>query len=243
MNSLQRFVAAILPLVACGCGRSEPPGADAEASASIAPLPGSLASLPPAAPAAASADAAGAGAAARDAGAAVAAASAAASASASASAANGEDPGKLPQTPDKPQTSGTDWDAHVASLWDAIVNDDPDRALGFFFPVGAYEQVKDIANAAADWKSRLWRNFARDVHQLHARLGANAASAKFVRIDVPEERASWVRPHEEGNKGSYWRVYGTQLHYEDDGHERAFDVKSLISWRGEWYVVHLSGFK
>ena len=31
--------------------------------------------------------------------------------------------------------------------------------------------------------------------------------------------------------------------YEVDGKERSFEVKSLISWRGEWYVVHLSGFK
>jgi hypothetical protein len=38
-------------------------------------------------------------------------------------------------------------------------------------------------------------------------------------------------------------VYGTRLAYEVEGKERTLEVTSLISWRGAWYVVHLSGFK
>jgi len=38
-------------------------------------------------------------------------------------------------------------------------------------------------------------------------------------------------------------VYGTRLIYEVKGKERSLEVTSLISWRGEWYVVHLTGFK
>jgi hypothetical protein len=40
-------------------------------------------------------------------------------------------------------------------------------------------------------------------------------------------------------------VYGTRIVFqpESDAKERSFDVSSLISWRGEWYVVHLTGFK
>ena len=66
------------------------------------------------------------------------------------------------------------------------------------------------------------------------------AYARLVALDVPEARARWVEPGEEYNKIGYFRVFGSKLRYEVDGAAHAFDVKSLISWRGEWYVVHLS---
>lgn len=153
------------------------------------------------------------------------------------------DPGTLPQTHDKPSASGPAFDARVRALWEAIVNDDPDRALPFFFPKAAYEQTKAITNPASDWKYRLVANYKRDVHAAHLKLGRQATSARFVAIDVPDERARWVEPGEEGNKTGYFRVYGTKLRYELDGDPRVLDVTSLISWRGEWYLVHLSGFK
>ena len=62
-------------------------------------------------------------------------------------------------------------------------------------------------------------------------------------LEVPEARGRWVDPGEEYNKIGYYRVFGSRLRYELDGDAHAFDVKSLISWRGEWYVVHLSAIK
>jgi hypothetical protein len=56
-------------------------------------------------------------------------------------------------------------------------------------------------------------------------------------------RARWVEPGEEYNKIGYYRVFGTRLRGEADGHTVTVDVASLISWRGEWYCVHLSGVK
>lgn len=164
-------------------------------------------------------------------------------ATASASAPDAGDPGALPQTRDKPKGNGEGFEKRAALLFDAIVADDPDRAIPFFFPVTAYEQVKAIAYPASDWRRRLIGAFKRDIHGLHKRLGDKAASAKLVRFDVPDDRARWVEPDEESNKLGYWRVYGTHIVYEVDGKERTFDVSSLISWRGEWYVVHLTGFK
>lgn len=155
----------------------------------------------------------------------------------------GPDPGTLPQTSDKPEATGAVFNARVTALWEAIAKDDPDRAMPFFFPVTAYEQVKAITNASSDWRRRLVAAYKRDVHGLHKRLGDHAADAKFVRADVPQERARWVEPNEESNKLGYYRVYGTRLVYEVDGKEKSLEVTSLISWRGEWYVVHLSGFK
>jgi hypothetical protein len=160
-----------------------------------------------------------------------------------ASADAGPDPGTLPQTRDKPQAGGPAFDGRVAALWEAIVRDEPDLAISAFFPVTAYEQVKAITNPASDWRRRLVAAFKRDVHALHKRLAERGRDAKFVRIDVPPDRARWVEPNEESNKLGYWRVYGSTLIYEIDGKEKKFEISSLISWRGEWYVVHLSGFK
>ncbi len=155
----------------------------------------------------------------------------------------GPDPSTLPQTNDRPKASGAAFDARAAALFAAIVSDNPDDAMPFFFPVHAYEQVKAITNPAGDWRRRLVAAYARDIHKLHAKLGAEPEKATLTRIEVPEDRARWVEPNEEGNKLGYYRVYGARILYEVDGKPRSFEVTSLISWRGEWYVVHLSAFK
>lgn len=224
-----RCASLLLIVALTACARAEPPGANVgSASASVAPLP--FAAPPSNADplanaavaftvprAAADADAAGAAPAADDAGAG--------------------------QTHDKPEASGAAFDGRARLLWEAIARDDAEHALPAFFPVHAYEQVKAVANPASDWKNRLVAAFRRDVHALHQRLGKRAESATFVGADVPAERARWIKPGEEGNRLGYWRVYGTKIRYEVDGRERIVEVTSLISWRGEWFVVHLTGFK
>jgi hypothetical protein len=103
--------------------------------------------------------------------------------------------------------------------------------------------VKAISDPAGDYQNRLIANYEEDIHTLHAQLGANAANAKFTGISVPDAQAVFVQPGEESNKGSYWRVYGTTMQYQVDGQTGSFPVTSLISWRGEWYVVHLGAIR
>jgi hypothetical protein len=150
------------------------------------------------------------------------------------------DQASLPQTRDNPHADGPAFEARRDALWQAIVNDDPDQAMPFFFPLGAYRQVKDVTDPAADWKHRLVAAYRRDIHALHARLGATPGDARFLGFDVPAAHARWVEPGEEWNKLGYYRVFGSKLRYSVGGEEHAFEVKSLISWRGEWFVVHLS---
>ncbi|MET0920957.1 MAG: hypothetical protein ABWY77_07140 [Acidimicrobiia bacterium] len=150
-----------------------------------------------------------------------------------------QDPGALPQTDTKPTASGPTFDSGTQALWQAIVHDDPSLAAPFFFPKAAYLQVKAISDPAGDYQSRLLANYADDIHRLHDQLGADASSATFAGLSVPNEQAVWVQPGAEYNKGSYWRVYGSTLRYTVRGETRTFPVTSLISWRGEWYVVHL----
>jgi hypothetical protein len=150
------------------------------------------------------------------------------------------DPGTLPQTRDEPVPSGAQFDAGVNGLWTAVLTDNPGAAMPFFFPLSAYLQVKAISNPASDWQNRLVAAYTRDIHNLHLNLGPNAAQAQLAGIDVPQSQAQWINPGVEYNKIGYWRVYGTRVRYTLNGQARSFAVASLISWRGEWYVVHLS---
>jgi hypothetical protein len=154
-----------------------------------------------------------------------------------------DDPGALPQTDEQPTASGATFTAGVADLWEAIRQDKPELALPFFFPQSAYLQVKAISDPAGDYQNRLIANYEEDIHTLHAQLGANAANAQYVGISVPDSQAVFVQPGEESNKGSYWRVYGTTIQYQVDGQTGSFPVTSMISWRGEWYVVHLGAIR
>jgi hypothetical protein len=149
------------------------------------------------------------------------------------------DPGALAQTDERPAASGATFTAGVQGLWQAVQQDQPELAMPFFFPRAAYLQVKAISDPATDYEQRLIANYEQDVHTLHAQLGVDAAGAQFAGIDVPAAQAVLVQPGEESNRLSYWRVYGTTLHYTEDGQARSFPVTSLISWRGQWYVVHL----
>ncbi|MFI5299792.1 MAG: hypothetical protein ACHREM_17025 [Polyangiales bacterium] len=150
----------------------------------------------------------------------------------------------LAQTDTAPSLDSPSYKARVALLWRAIVDDAPQLAIDSFFPVIAYEQVKAIPNPPADWSARLIKAFTRDVHAYHAKLGADPSKATFVSLDVPTATSRWMKPGSEGNKLGYYRVLKSTLRFRrGDGSDGALDVTSMISWRGEWFVVHLAGFK
>ncbi len=152
------------------------------------------------------------------------------------------DPATLPQTDMKPTTSGDGFGQRMQALAAAIIADDSTKGLSAFFPVEAYKQVKKNTDPAADWKNRLIAEFRVDTSDAHRQLGAGAASATFLGVDVPDA-AVWVKPGEEYNLIGYWRVYGTKLRFDVGGTTKVIPVSSLISWRGEWYVVHLGAIR
>ncbi len=147
------------------------------------------------------------------------------------------------QTRDMPSSESAAFNARATALFRAIQTNDAAVARDAFFPVGAYEKVKAIASPRSDWEHRLMAAFGRDIATLHKRHGDAWSEAKLVSVDVPRAAARWMNPGEEGNKLGYYRVYGTSISYDLKGATHKIDVKSLISWRGEWYVVHLLGFK
>lgn len=148
------------------------------------------------------------------------------------------DPGTLPQTKTMPTDTDPQFTAGVTALWQGIVDDNPQEALPFFFPKSAYLQVKALSNAGADYQNRLIGFYDLDIHAAHRLLGSGAKNAKLVGVSVPAKAAEWILPGQETNKLSYYRVYGSRLTYIQDGKTKSFGLFSLISWRGQWYVVH-----
>ncbi len=149
----------------------------------------------------------------------------------------------LPQTKEKPSIASPRFRRNAHLLFEAIVSDDVEKAFPFFFPQVAYEQVKDIVDPAGDWKSRLVAAYAKDIHEYHRALGKHRGEATFQEMRVAESLARWVRPGEELNKVGYYRVMRSVLVYRDHvGRPRELGIVTMISWRGEWYVVHLRPF-
>jgi hypothetical protein len=147
----------------------------------------------------------------------------------------------LHQTRQLPSARTRLFHAEMTDLWAAVVSGRPSLARRAFFPLVAYEQVKAIADPAADWNSRLWGEFKLDVWAAHGLLGHQARRAHLVRVIVPAAQAAWIDPGVCYNGVGYWHVAGPRLVYRVAGQVRSIGIASLISWRGRWYVVHFGG--
>jgi hypothetical protein len=126
----------------------------------------------------------------------------------------------------------------MADLWAAVVSGRPALGMPAFFPLGAYRQVKAIADPTADWHDRLVADFRLDVGAVHALLGRDARHARLLQVIVPASEAAWIPPGDCYNSIGYWHVAGARVVYRIGSAVRSFGIASLISWRGVWYVVH-----
>ena len=149
------------------------------------------------------------------------------------------DDGALPQTAASPAADTPLFAVRMAALWRAVVTGNSAAGLPAFFPLAAYRQVKTVSDPAGDWQRRLVGEFGLDEAVAHDLVGAQTKTTTLLRVVVPAEHASWVPPGTCANRVGYWHVTGARVVYQVDGAERSFGIASLISWRGEWYVVHL----
>jgi len=146
------------------------------------------------------------------------------------------DAATLPQTQALPSTTDVAFKNVIHDFWLAVTTGNPNYAHQAFFPEKAYEQVKAIADPAYDWQTRLWYEFTLDIAAVHPLIGKNA---RLVRVVVPTEYAIWIPPGACYNSTGYWHVPGSRVVYRQDGATRSFGIASFISWRGDWYLVHL----
>jgi hypothetical protein len=145
----------------------------------------------------------------------------------------------MPQSDRVPSAKTACFHAIVRALWRGVRKDSEPIALYAFFPLRAYEQVKAIADPAGDYAARLVSDYRLDLHAAHELLGANAAAARLVDVSVPQQYAHWVPAGACDNRIGYYEVPNSRVVYRIAGQTRSFGIASLISWRGNWYVVHL----
>ena len=101
-------------------------------------------------------------------------------------------------------------------------------------------QLKAEAAPGSDWRYRLLHRYALDLTAAHELLGTGAASAELLGVNVPAGRAHWVAPGACYNAVGYYEVPNARVVYRQNDGIRSFGIASLISWRGQWYVVHLN---
>ena len=150
-----------------------------------------------------------------------------------------EPAGNLPQTTTLPSANSPQFLAAIRVLFSAIASGVPQEAMVAFFPERAYVRLKAISDPAADYTSRLVADYDADIEAAHHFLGPGAARATFAGVTVPVGEAAWIPPGYCYNSIGYWHDPGARLDYRVNGQLRSFGIASLISWRGEWYVVHL----
>ena len=144
--------------------------------------------------------------------------------------------GALAQTSVLPKTSGTAFSNAVHDLWLAVTTGDPDYAKPAFFPEKAYEQVKAIADPEWDWQGRLWLDFTLALAAVHKLVKPGAT---LVKVTAPTQYEQWIPPGACYNSTGYWHLPGSRLVYREGGVTHSFGIASFISWRGDWYLIHL----
>lgn len=149
------------------------------------------------------------------------------------------DPGRMPQTNQLPSSATAAFHAEMRALWNAVLSGHTSLGEPAFFPETAYAQLKAIGDAAADWRYRLYADYDLDIQAAHGLLSASSAATHLSGVTVPGQYAHWVDPGVCENQIGYYEVPNARMVYRDHGVVRSFGIASMISWRGEWYVVHL----
>jgi len=144
--------------------------------------------------------------------------------------------GTLPQASALPKTTSAAFGNAVHDIWLAVTTGDPSYALPAFFPEKAYEQVKAIADPESDWRGRLWYDFTLDLADVHKLVGKDAT---LIKVAAPTQYAQWIPVGACYNSIGYWHLPGSRVVYREGGVTHSFGIASFISWRGDWYVIHL----
>lgn len=138
-----------------------------------------------------------------------------------------------------PQTSD-ELQARAKLLFEAITKNEPSVGDPFWFPKEPFIPLKDVKDPGKYWEN-LHKAYANDIAKLH-RKRKSWEGAEFKRFDLGSA-PKWVPPGDEANKIGYYRSFRGKLRYELDGTNYSFEVHTVISWQGRWFITHLSKFK
>ncbi len=149
------------------------------------------------------------------------------------------DPGLAPQTAALPSSSDPAFQARMRDLFYGIAYDSIGIALKSYLTLDSYLAIKNLTDNGYDYAHRLLFEFALDVEAAHALIASQGSSATYVGVQVPASYIHWINPGGCYNKEGYWNVPGSRLLYTVGGTLHSIGIASLISYRGQWYVVHL----
>jgi hypothetical protein len=148
-------------------------------------------------------------------------------------------PGSLPQTHAFPSADSASFKLRMAALWAGVSSGSVSAALPAFFPRAAYVQVKEEYAPGADWTDRLVHDYSLDLASAHELLGGAGPGAQLIGVQAVSGYGHWVPPGVCSNRVGYYEMPNARVVYRQNGHVASFGIASMISWRGEWYVVHL----
>jgi hypothetical protein len=137
-------------------------------------------------------------------------------------------------------TEGAELMARAKGLFEAIVNDDPERGEAFWFPKAPFVPLKDVKDPGKYW-NQLHKSYVNDVHALHKKR-KTWDGAELVKFEG-WAREKWVPPGDEANHIGYYRAFHGKLRYKAGGEDGEMDVHTIITWQGRWYVTHLRKIK
>jgi hypothetical protein len=121
-----------------------------------------------------------------------------------------------------------------------VIQDDPTLGDPFWFPKEPFIPLKDVKGPDKYWE-QLHHTYGSDVHALHKKR-KTWTGVVFEKFELGS-KPKWVKPGEEANKIGYHRSFRGKLHYTVDGKSESFEVRTVITWQGRWYITHLSKFK
>lgn len=153
------------------------------------------------------------------------------------------DVGTLPQTHALPSVTSPTLALRLQAFLNSIASGRLKPGLTAFFPLTAYLQTKSGGGNDYDWHYRLVTHYANDLATLHRSLDPSGRHLTFVSASTPLG-AVWITPGIEENKGSYYRTLNATVSYRfgTTGAIHTTRVLCMISWRGQWYIVHILSF-
>jgi hypothetical protein len=114
------------------------------------------------------------------------------------------------------------------------------EARALYFPETVYVRMKTgiLSSPATDFVDRLWAFYRLDLAAYHAHLGKGGLGAELLSVNPLAHSATWISPGVCENHFGYWHIANVRIVYRE-GSVRSFAIASLISWRSQWYVIHL----
>lgn len=147
-------------------------------------------------------------------------------------------PGEVSAAPAQPST------AAVTSLVTTLM---ADIAAGtsadqLFYPRNAYLNLKtnQIANPASDYASRLLAFFHLDEAAYRRTIYIEHPGARLIKVEVGASNVGLIPAGSCENNASYFHLPGVRAVFIDAAHTVfSVAINSLITWRNQWYIVHL----